>query len=99
MRDNDYLSEMGRRKKLHTVQALPKHKDATFVGDAKCVDCHAAEMDVWKKSKHAAAYDALAKDAPSARPAATYDGECIICHTVGYEYQDRLPEREDDSRT
>ena len=86
VRDNDYLSEMGRRKKLHSVQALPKHQTATFVGDTKCVDCHAAEMDVWKKSKHAEAYDALAKVAkhPTGR---NYDGECIICHTVGYEFK------------
>jgi Cytochrome c554 and c-prime len=41
---------------------------------------------VWANSKHAHAYDALAKVAsrPSGR---NFDGECIVCHTVGYEYQ------------
>lgn len=86
VRENDYLSEMGRRKKLHSVQALPKHDKAAYAGDAQCVACHAAEMAVWQKSKHALAYDALAKVAkhPKGR---NFDGECIVCHTVGYEYK------------
>jgi mono/diheme cytochrome c family protein len=48
--------------------------------------CHQAEFAVWAKSKHAQAYDALALIAsrPTGRQ---FDGECIICHTVGYEYQ------------
>jgi hypothetical protein len=86
VRDNDYLSEMARRKKSHPVQALPNHDKAAFVGDAKCKDCHPAETAVWLKSKHAHAYDGLAKVAkhPVNRQ---FDGECIICHTVGYDYR------------
>lgn len=84
VRDNDFLSEMARRKKLHAIQAT--YKEAQFVGDTQCFTCHQAEWAVWSKSKHAHAYDALAKIAkhPVGR---NYDGECIICHTVGYEYQ------------
>ncbi len=84
VRDNDYLSEMGKRKKLHTVQA--QHKNAAFVGDTQCFVCHKDEWTEWAKSKHSHAYDALAKIAkhPVGR---NLDGECIICHTVGYEYQ------------
>jgi len=86
VRDNDYLSEMDKRKRLHATQALPKHNNAAFVGDAECANCHQAEMAVWKASKHAQGYDALAKVAkhPTGR---NYDGECIICHTVGYDYK------------
>ena len=84
VRDNDYLSEMARRKKPHAVQA--QFKQAQFVGDNQCFTCHQAEWAVWSKSKHAHAYDALAKLAkhPTGR---NFDGECIVCHTVGYEYQ------------
>jgi hypothetical protein len=85
-RDNDYLSEMARRKKLHSVQALPGHDKAAYAGDAQCFVCHQAEYQVWQKSKHASAYDALAKLAkhPTGRQ---FDGECIICHTVGYDFK------------
>jgi hypothetical protein len=84
VRDSDYLSEMSKRKKLHTLQA--QHKEAQFAGDNQCFVCHQAEWTAWNKSKHAHAYDALAKIAknPAGR---NFDGECIICHTVGYEYQ------------
>jgi hypothetical protein len=84
VRDNDYLSEMNKRKKLHAVQA--RHKEAKFAGDNQCFICHQAEWTQWSKSKHSHAYDALAKIAkhPVGR---NFDGECIICHTVGYEYQ------------
>lgn len=84
VRDNDYLSDMSRRKKLHAVQA--QHEKAEFVGDNQCFVCHQDEWTAWSKSKHAHAYDALAKIAkhPIGR---NFDGECIICHTVGYEYK------------
>jgi Cytochrome c554 and c-prime len=84
VRDNDYLSEMARRKRPHVAQA--QHKDAAYVGDAHCQKCHGAEHAVWANSKHSHAYDALAKIAakPSGR---NFDGECIVCHTVGYEYR------------
>jgi len=86
VRDNDYLSEMGKRKKLHVGQALSRHEKNAFVGDAECKNCHLAEWTKWGESKHSHAYDALAKIAkhPTGR---NFDGECIICHSVGYEYK------------
>jgi len=86
VRDNDYLSEMAKRKKLHVAQALSRHEKNAFVGDSECKNCHLAEWTKWNESKHAHAYDALAKIAkhPVGR---NFDGECIICHTVGYEYK------------
>src|SRR4029078_5771294 len=80
VRDKDYLSAMARRKKPHAVQALPKHDKAAYVGDAECKQCHAAEWNDYQTTKHAQAYNALAKVAkhPTGRQ---FDGECIICHT------------------
>ena len=46
---------------------------------------HEPAYDVWEKSKHAHAYEALVK---ATRPALRqYDGECIVCHTVGFAYE------------
>jgi hypothetical protein len=84
VKDNDFLSDMAKRKKLHAVQA--QAKGAAYAGDAACVDCHKAESQIYAKTKHAQAYHAL--EVIAKRPAGrNFDGECIICHTVGYEYQ------------
>jgi hypothetical protein len=58
----------------------------TYVGSAACKECHPAEYAVWEKSGHSHAYEALEKKAskPSQR---NFDPECIICHTVGFEYR------------
>lgn len=80
VKGNDYLSEMAKRK-----TPLPKKGDA-FVGDQQCFVCHQNEWTVYSKSKHSHAYEALEKLAkhPTGR---NFDGECIICHTVGYDRQ------------
>ncbi|WP_020468719.1 multiheme c-type cytochrome [Zavarzinella formosa] len=83
VRDNDYLSDMRMRKKDHTSQIL--FKNAAYVGDGQCVACHQAEHAAWFNSKHAGAYKALETSVkPTGRQ---FDGECIICHTVGYDYK------------
>ncbi len=51
-----------------------------FVGSAKCESCHEESYDVWKKSKHAHAYDTLAK----LDPPRNFDPECVSCHVVGW---------------
>ncbi|MEZ6142759.1 MAG: multiheme c-type cytochrome [Zavarzinella sp.] len=84
VKKQDYLSQMASRKKLHPVQA--QNPTAKYAGDQTCVQCHANEHAIWSKSKHAHAYEALEKIAafPTGR---NFDGECIICHTVGYAYR------------
>ncbi len=78
----DYLSLISKKRSEQQV-AFP---GAKYVGDANCVACHPAEHGAWSKTKHAVAYDALEKIAtkPTGR---NFDGECIVCHTVGYEYE------------
>ena len=70
-------------KTLHPTQA--DLKNAFYVGSDKCQSCHVAEHKQWSDTKHSHAFEALAKIAtrPSNRQ---FDGECIICHTVGYSY-------------
>ena len=84
VKTSDFLSEIVNRKKNHPVQALKAN--AAFAGDSQCVACHKAETDVYAKTKHASAHAALVNIAakPTGRQ---FDGECIVCHTVGYEYK------------
>lgn len=60
-------------------------KGATYVGSAACQKCHPHAYQVWQNSPHSHAYDTLTKaKRPSLRQ---YDGECIKCHVVGFDYQ------------
>jgi hypothetical protein len=70
----------------HPVMAKLRQK-AEFVGSDKCKDCHQADYQIWKNSKHSHAYDALAKiaDKPKNRQ---YDPECVRCHTIGFGFND-----------
>src|SRR5262249_46730943 len=57
----------------------------SYVGTDKCKKCHESAYNVWLKSKHSHAYESLVK---ATRPALRqHDGECIVCHTVGFTYQ------------
>jgi hypothetical protein len=93
LRAKDYLSHYPQTK--HVLQAMPavaglrKPGDAaepTFVGSEKCKKCHERAYDIWKETPHSHAYATLTDKArhPSNRQ---YDGECIVCHTVGFGYQ------------
>ncbi len=84
LKDENVLADYP--KFTHPTQANFSDQNAHFVGSETCRRCHIGEYQVWKQSKHSHAYDALAKLAtkPSLRQ---FDGECIICHTVGFNYK------------
>ena len=84
-RDN-YLAKY-RPTKLPVQVDKPANQMPTYIGseDKRCVQCHAYAYEVWVKSDHARAYETLVKKKhPSNRQ---YDGECIVCHTVGFGYE------------
>jgi hypothetical protein len=91
LKKNNYLAKYGQSK--HILQALdpvsglrnPGDGMPTYIGTKACTKCHDDAYDVWKASKHSHAYQTLV-DAkhPSLRQ---YDGECIVCHTVGFGYK------------
>jgi hypothetical protein len=74
--------------KKHPLQELPPVKPGDdvprYIGSEACGRCHEHERayKIWKASKHSHAYQTLV-DAkhPSLRQ---YDGECVVCHTVGF---------------
>jgi 2',3'-cyclic-nucleotide 2'-phosphodiesterase (5'-nucleotidase family) len=99
-KDNPALAELDRYSKLvkqrdlltkNRRQAHPlqiANASAKYVGSDQCLTCHKNHGDagtVWTASKHANAYNALENIAkkPGLRQ---FDGECIRCHTVGYDY-------------
>lgn len=85
VKDRGYLTR--NRKVLHPLQVLnPK---AEYAGSQSCMACHLGHdtsWTTWTGSKHSHAYAALENIAkkPSLR---NFDGECIRCHTVGYDYK------------
>jgi hypothetical protein len=65
----------------HPIQR--QFPEATYIGSDKCKRCHTESYDVWKASAHAGAYEALVQ---AKRPALRqFDGECVVCHVVGFE--------------
>lgn len=50
-----------------------------YVGKDACEDCHADEVEFWKKTVHATAWQTLVDRGQQ------FDAECIGCHVTGYE--------------
>jgi nitrate reductase cytochrome c-type subunit len=80
VRDGNYLSRFPRAD--HETQSV--QRNAVYVGSDQCLKCHKQAAKVWQASKHTQAFTALvnAKN-PGLRH---FDGECVKCHTVGFEY-------------
>ena len=51
---------------------------ASYVGMASCADCHSEEVDFWKKTVHAQAWQTLVDRGQQ------FDYECIGCHVTGF---------------
>ncbi|HTU20044.1 MAG TPA: multiheme c-type cytochrome [Gemmataceae bacterium] len=91
LKNNNYLAKYGQSKHiLQAMEAVPGLRnpgDGTpaYIGSKACGKCHEHAYEVWNNSKHSHAYQTLvgAKH-PSLRQ---YDGECIVCHTVGFGYK------------
>lgn len=80
------LAKFTERPQPHPAQIQYPDAKLAYVGSEKCAMCHAQEYKVWKDSKHSHAMEALEKYAkrPSLRQ---FDGECVVCHTVGFGIQ------------
>ncbi len=55
--------------------------ETTYLGAARCAECHQPYEESWKKTRHAGAFDSLIKAGKSNDP------ECIVCHSVGFGEQ------------
>ncbi len=63
------------------LEQEPPATGGVYVGSASCKGCHAEAYTIWKKSKHAHAYQTLVSHGHAADP------ECLTCHTVGFGFQ------------
>ena len=81
VKERDFLLKVARAP--HPAQLQKPDLNLSYVGSERCLGCHAGDYAKWKESKHGHAYEALEVLAkrPSLR---NFDGECIVCHTVGY---------------
>jgi len=80
VKNDNYLQHFAQAK--HPIQI--QFPQATYVGSEACKKCHEHAYDVWKKSKHAHAFNTLVT---ATRPKLRqFDGECVICHVTGFEY-------------
>ena len=59
--------------------AAPQPGEAAYVGNAVCETCHAATLEVYRKTGHARAY----KELESVHK--QYRLECVACHVVGIQ--------------
>jgi hypothetical protein len=89
LRNGDFLARYERH--LHPVQVAftnqGKTVQPTYLGSEACKKCHAKEYEIWSESRHAGAYQTLFEN-PKAFPPHNrqFDGECVVCHTVGFQY-------------
>lgn len=72
------LIEDYKRGTQETIIRRPKGVAVTFAGARSCAECHAAEHEDWKSTRHARALETLAAKGMQ------YDSRCLQCHTVGF---------------
>jgi hypothetical protein len=70
----------------HTAQVQAANLNLSYVGSEKCSTCHAGDYLKWKETLHGHALEAL--ETKAKRPGLrNFDGECLVCHTVGLGYK------------
>jgi hypothetical protein len=86
LKRENYLAKFYTSKHPNQVGKKPAEKPV-FVGSERCMKCHPSGYDIWVKSDHAHAYRTLVDPEKKNPPAnRQFDGECIVCHTVGFKY-------------
>ncbi|MDR0390290.1 MAG: hypothetical protein LBH59_00145 [Planctomycetaceae bacterium] len=73
---------------IKPIDASRSEAGGKYSGTKQCIDCHEEAHKIWRKSKHAAAWNALAKEAI---PPRINDPECIACHVVGWSCKEQVP--------
>ncbi|MGL6072717.1 MAG: multiheme c-type cytochrome, partial [Fimbriiglobus sp.] len=87
VKDQNLLAEYKSKKIQHSAQIQLPDAKLEYVGPETCAKCHPAEFGVWKASKHSHAYEALEAKYSKRPTLREFDGECLVCHTTGFDYQ------------
>jgi len=67
---------------LSSITAARSKTADKYAGAESCRECHKVGYQIWLKSKHARAFEALEQQGNQ------YNPRCLICHTVGYMASD-----------
>ena len=78
---NDYQTNLEIENLIDTLPRLPLLDDNIFTGSKACADCHQDIYLIWESFGHAHAMETLVNENRQ------FDPECVICHTVGMEYE------------
>ena len=65
---------------LRPVPHPQQQTNGSFVSPKKCQSCHEESYRIWRRSRHAIAFDTLV----NLDPPRQFDPECISCHVVGW---------------
>jgi hypothetical protein len=72
-------------------ELLTRHPSGrTFVGAAKCGECHTKAYAFWKETPHAKAFHSLEQGRKGQEAnwiSRVYDPECLCCHVTGWNPQ------------
>lgn len=69
---------------------LPVPNGQSYVGSAKCGECHPQDFQVWQNSRHGRAWQTLVeaeKDPTRYGWPVTQYPDCVSCHVVGYRHE------------
>ncbi|MDD4891025.1 MAG: multiheme c-type cytochrome [Phycisphaerae bacterium] len=64
-----------------SLRLLGKAGGVKLIPSAQCGQCHAAQYQAWRKTKHGQAWATIVREGRTADP------ECMRCHTTGFGYQ------------
>jgi hypothetical protein len=89
MREYQHMVEANYAAVLQDLPKSPAPNGDRFAGVESCKECHKEAYAIWKKSKHAHAYESLITGrAGTKNPIPrNHDPECLCCHTTGWEPQ------------
>ncbi len=74
----DVLDEYNAKTALLYAESERPPAGDSYLGVAKCAECHQLFEESWKKTRHAAAFASLEQVGKAGDP------ECLICHVVGF---------------
>src|SRR5262249_7083657 len=70
-----------RMAEAEAVAMAGKVRSTPYALSEACAQCHKAEYEIWKKSRHSHAFAALEEKRRM------FDGNCVGCHSLGYRDQ------------
>jgi Cytochrome c554 and c-prime len=73
-----YRNYLARVTQERLIDSVAKESTEDYAGSVNCKSCHGKIYQQFSKTKHAHAYDSLAKEGHQA------DADCVGCHVVGH---------------